>query len=184
MMLVPCASATELILFGVELRSATPATLHRAALAAGARPITTAVGHRVYDATRIGLPGARRLETLFDNERFVAAAYMFDPNSHTDHELRRLLVARYGAPYALLSGKRYTPDITPRYADVPDARWDMDAPLELVYTQLARSRQSITGVEPRLTYVNRVLFEELEQRTREESRRRDQAQAKQLRGAF
>ena len=73
MVLVSCADAAELTLFDVELRSATPATLHQAALAAGARPISSSGGHRVYDATRIGLPGARRLETLFDGERLLGS---------------------------------------------------------------------------------------------------------------
>ena len=184
MMLAPWTGAAELTLFDLELRNVTPATLHQAALAAGARPISSSRGHRVYDATRIGLPGARRLETLFDGEQFVVAAYTFDSNSRSDQELRRLLVARYGPPYALLNGRRYTPDITTRYAEVPEARWDVEVPLELIYTQLARSTRSITGVEPRLTYVNRGVFDELERRTREEGQQRDRARAKQLRGAF
>src|SRR5438105_116444 len=125
------ARAVELSLFDVELRSATPTTLHKAALAVGARLVKSSGGHKVYDATRIGLPGALALETLFDGEQFVVAAYSFSANSKLDHDLRRLLVAKYGQAYIqLTSGKRYPMDLDKRYADGGTFYWTMDAPIE------------------------------------------------------
>ena len=158
------AEAGELTLFDVELRTATTEQLHRAAVAAGARLLSSAGGQRVYDVTKVGLPGARRLEVVFDGDRFVVAAYTFDDTSRSDHDLRRLLVAKYGPPYVVLgSGKRYEPDITTRYPEIPEGRWDMGA-MKLIYTQFASNPKKFGGRENRLTYVNQALFVELQQR--------------------
>lgn len=179
------ATAAELALFDVELRTATPEHLHRAAVAGGARLLTHSGGHRVYDASRMGLPGAWRLEVLFDGQRFVAAAYTFDDNSQTDHELRRMLAAKYGPPYVILSGgKRYEPALTVRFYDMADARWDMAPPMQLVYTQHAFNPTKLGRRETRLSYVNRTAFDELEQRLRAEGKRADKARATQLQRTF
>jgi hypothetical protein len=179
------ATAGELTLFDVELRTATTQQLHQAAVAAGARLLSSAEGRRVYDVAKVGLPGARRLEVLFDGDRFVVAAYTFDDNRPADHELRRLLVAKYGPPYVILSGgKRYEPDITARYPDIPSGRWDMDAPMELIYTQFALNPKKFGGTETRLTYVNRTAFEELQRRVQAEGKQADKARAAQLKRTF
>ncbi len=67
-------AAAELTLFDVELRTATPEQLHRSAVAGGARMLTRSAGHRVYDVSKVGLPGAHRLEVLFDGDRFDSGA--------------------------------------------------------------------------------------------------------------
>jgi hypothetical protein len=95
------ARAAELSLFDVPLRDATPVALHAAALAAGARLVKSSAGHRVYDASRIALSGAHTLETLFEGEQLVVAAYSFKRGSTGDYELRRLLAAQYGPTYVL-----------------------------------------------------------------------------------
>lgn len=179
------ANAAELTLFDVELRTATPEQLHRAAVAGGAHLLTWSGGHRVYDASRVGLPGARRLEVLFDGDRFVVAAYTFDDNSRTDHELRRMLAAKYGPPYVILSGgKRYEPDLTARFYDMADARWDLAPPMQLVYTQYAFNPKKFGQRETRLSYVNPIAFDELEQRLRAEGKQADKARATQLQRTF
>jgi hypothetical protein len=180
------AQAAELSLFDVALRDATPAALHAAAVAAGARPVSSSAGHRVYDATRIGLPGAQRLETLFDGDRFVVAAYSFKRGRNGDHDLRRLLTAKYGRAYILLgSGQRHEVDMAERYSDFVEYRWDMDAPLELIYnTMQAAPGPGYFDRETRLTYVNRPLFEALQQRTAEAQKQLDRERAGRLKGAF
>ncbi len=182
------AGAAELTLFNVDLRSAEETTLHDAAVAAGARLVRSGNGHRVYDASRIGLPGAQMLEVLFDGGRFVIAAYSFRHDSKADHELRRLLVAKYGeAKVTVGSGKRYPLDLTERYAECGSCSWDMDPPLELVYTNLARNPRK-TGLfddlQTRLTYVNRPLFEELQRRTVEAAKNGDRERASRLGSLF
>ncbi len=183
-------SAAELTLFDVELRTATPEQLHRAALAAGARPLIRSGGHRIYDVTKVGLPGARRLEVLFDGERFVIAAYTFDDDSRSDHELRRLLAAKYGPAYVILKdlvrndGQRYEPDLTARHYDMGDARWDMEPPMQLVYTQHAFNPTKAWHEEVRLSYVNPIAFEALEKRLRAAGQQADKARAVQLRRSF
>lgn len=180
----PTASA-ELTLFDVELRTATAEQLHRAAVAGGARLLTRSIGHRVYDVGKMGLPDARRLEVLFDGDHFVIAAYTFDDNSRSDHELRRLLAAKYGPPYVILSGgKRYEPDLTVRFYDMADARWDMAPPMQLVYTQHAFNPNKFGQRDIRLSYVNRIAFDELEQRLRAEGKQADKARAAQLQRTF
>lgn len=176
--------AAELSLFDIDLRTATPLRLHQAAVAAGAQPLNKLPGHRLYDATKLGLPGAQRLELLFDGEVFVAAAYTFDERSRNSHELRRLLVAKYGAPYLLLNGKRHEPDITGRYFEFGTVRWGMGEPMELVYTEYAPNPRKFGGFETRLTYLNRAAFEMLEQRNSSERDRADKARAAHLRKAF
>lgn len=180
------ARAGELSLFDVALHDATPAALHAAAVAAGARPVRSSAGHRVYDATRVGLPGVQRLETLFDGDRFVVAAYSFKRAKNGDHDLRRLLAAKYGRAYILLgSGQRHEVDIAERYSDFGEYRWDVDAPLELVYnTMQAAPGPGYFDRETRLTYVNRPLFEALQQRTAEAQKQRDRERAGRLKGAF
>ena len=150
--MAPNLSAEGLTLFDVELQTATSEQLHRAAIASGARLLTRSTSHRVYDVSKVGLPGARRLELLFDGDRFVIAAYTFDDNSRSDHELRRLLAAKYGPPYVILSGgNRYEPDLTVRYYDMADARWDMGPPMQLVYTQHAFNPRKFGNRETRLS---------------------------------
>lgn len=179
------AASAELTLFDVELRTATAEQLHRAAVAGGARLLTRTADHRVYDVSKMGLPGARRLEVLFDGDRFVIAAYTFDDNSRSDHELRRLLAAKYGPPYSILSGgKRYEPDLTVRFYDMADARWDMAPPMQLVYTQHAFNPRKFGQRETRLSYVNPIAFDELQQRLRAEGKQADKARAAQLQRAF
>lgn len=179
--------AFELTLFDVELRSATPASLHAAALKAGARLIKTSGGHRIYDASRIGLPGAARLETLFDGDRFVVAAYSFNEGNAADLELRKLLVGRYGDAHETTeSGRRYEIDLRRRYVEAAAARWDVDPPMELVYTTMAwgRQRNGRYGHSTRLTYVNRPLFDEVQKRAAAEAKEAERTRAKQLKGVF
>lgn len=178
-------TAAELTLFDIELRTATPLQLHRAAIAAGARLLTQSAGHRIYDVTKVGLPGAQRLEVLFDGERFVIAAYTFDDHNRSDHELRRLLAAKYGPPYVILSsGQRHEPDLTERFYDLADARWDMAPPMQLVYTQVAFNPKKFGMREHRLSYVNRTAFEEFAKRVQAEGKQADKARATQLQRAF
>jgi hypothetical protein len=178
-------TAGELTLFDVELRAATTQQLHQAAAAAGAKLMSSAGGRRVYDVAKVGLPGARRLEVVFDGDRFVVAAYTFDDNPKADHELRRLLVAKYGPPYVILgSGKRYEPDLAARYPEIPEGKWDLGAPMELIYTQYALNPRKFGGHESRLTYVNRTLFEELQKRVEAEGKQADKARATQLQRTF
>jgi hypothetical protein len=181
------ARAAELSLFDVPLRDATPAALHAAALGAGARLVKSSAGHRVYDASRIALPGAHTLETLFDGGRFVVAAYSFKRGATGDYELRRLLAAKYGPAYIVLSsGKRHAVDLAERYPDVIECRWDVGAPLELIYNTMeaAPRRPGTFDYETRLTYLNRTLFEALQQRTAAAQKQLDRDRAGQLKGAF
>jgi hypothetical protein len=181
------ARAAELSLFEVPLREATPTTLHAAALASGAKLVKSDAGHRVYDASRIALPGAHTLETLFDGEQFVVAAYSFRRGSTGDYELRRLLAAKYGPAYIVLgSGKRHAVDLAERYPDVIECRWDVDAPLELIYNTMeaAPRRPGTFDYETRLTYLNRPLFEALQQRTAAAQKQLDRDRAGRLKRAF
>lgn len=178
------AVAAALTLFDVDLLNATPASLHRAAVSAGARLLTVSGGHRVYDARKLGLPGAVHLETLFDGERFVIATYSFDGRHAVDHQLRRLLVAKYGPAHVLISGQRHEIKLDEPYAEAPGARWDVDAPMELVYDNVIPSRRLHVFTDTRLTYVNRPLFDALEQRVAEEGRRADQAKVRAIGKAF
>jgi hypothetical protein len=180
------AGAAELSLFNVTLSDATPASLHQAALAAGARLIKSSGGRRVYDASRIGLPGARTLETLFDGERFVIAAYTFKRTTSTDYELRRLLIAKYGqAKIVTREGKTYEVDISGRYHDGGIYQWSVDPPMELIYADLLESLGPPShDYQTRLTYVNRTLFEELKQREAEIMKKADRDRAGRMKGAF
>ncbi len=182
------AAAGELTLFNVELRTADEATLHNAAVAAGARLIKSSKGHRIYDASRIGLPGAQTLEVLFDEGRFVIAAYAFRHDPKANHELRRLLVAKYGdGKVALDDGRRLPVDMTQRFAECAPCKWDIEAPMELVYTDYAKNPRSTSFLdewETRLSYVNRSLFTELQRRTAEAAKGSDRERARGLGSRF
>jgi hypothetical protein len=127
----------------------------------------------------MGLPGAIQLETLFDGERFVIATYTFERRHNTEHELRRLLVAKYGRPYLLADRRRHEIELEATYAEAPGVRWEVDPPMELVYTNIRAGTE-----KARLSYVNRALFEELERRVSEEGKKNDRARAEQLGKTF
>lgn len=178
-------SAAELTLFDVELRAATPEQLHRAALAAGASLLNRSGGCRIQDVNKVRLPGARRVEVLFDGERFVIAAYAFDDDSRTDHELRRLLADKYGPTYLILgSGKRHESDLTVRYSEVADTYCDMAPPMQRTCTQHAFKPKKLEREEVRLSYVNPIAFEALEQRLRAAGQQADKAREAQLRRSY
>lgn len=169
---LPFAVAQEMLLFNVAVLSSTEIQLHEAALSAEAKLVSAKPGHRIYDVGKLGVPGARRLEILFDLGQFVMAQYSFnegDASKIEDYELRRLLVARYGNAYLRTRDKkRKLPyDISSRYVECTSCVWDFDASAELIYTNLARNPAYKTfGNEftIRLTYLSRERFEALQKR--------------------
>lgn len=173
------ALATELTLFDIELQTVTPASLHRAAVDAGAKLQRESDGHRVYDARKLGVPGALSLETLFDGERFVVAAYSFGWQPDAEYELRRLLVEKYGPAHFMHQGKRHEIKLDERHAEAHGATWNFDAAMELVYNSGLP-----VWTPARLTYVNRPLFEALERREKQAQKTADQTKAQQLEKAF
>jgi hypothetical protein len=84
----------------------------------------------------------------------------------------------------LSGGKRYPMDLEQRYADGGTYHWTTDAPIELIYTNLAINRTRFGHTETRLTYVNRSLFEEMQRRSAADLKQAAREHASRLKGTF
>ncbi len=96
------------------------------------------------------------------------------------------IVIRLDAAWNVVWKKTFaaTSGSTVRFYDMADARWDMAPPMQLVYTQHAFNPRKFGQRETRLSYVNPIAFDELQQRLRAEGKQADKARAAQLQRTF
>jgi hypothetical protein len=131
------ANAAELTLFGETVSTVHRDEMRTAAKTNGARLIKSSGTSDVFDASRMGLPGAQTLEIVYLDGQLVMAQYALEKDSPTDEKLRKMLVSKYAYPTG------GTPDPwakTPRkfddeYVGEGKYRWKFDNDMELVYTK-------------------------------------------------
>lgn len=136
------AFAAELTLFDIPLRTSSREEIRSAIAGAGGRLTKSSTSTDVYDATKIGLPGAQQLEVVYLDDRLVMAQYKLQLNMQLEERVRKMLVSKYGQPGG--------GDFAGTYVGHGKYKWGFDGAMELVFKKDFFSSSPIY-----LSYVNK-----------------------------
>lgn len=123
------ASAAELTLFDIPLRTASREEIRSAITNAGGKLKLSSRDIDMYDAKSIGLPGATELEVIYLENKLVMAQYGFRFDKNQEERMRKMLVSKYGQP----QGGRGTFD--DEYIGDGKYRWVFDNSMDLIFTK-------------------------------------------------
>ena len=165
----------ELALFGVPLRASSREDIRAAILQAGATSISKTKDVEMYDARKIGLPGATKLEVVFLDDRFVLAQYTLNWANTNEERFRKMLTSKYGQPNRrdtfMNDGSRFDAE----YVEDGKYFWSFDGQMEIVFSKAFGGSDDVT-----LSYVSRMeqsklktIVEEKDRKAAEEAAAKD-----------
>jgi len=170
-------NAAELTLFNLPLRSVIRTELRAAIEHAGGELVSSTQSEDVFNASRIGLPGASRLQVLYLGPRFVLAQYQFAEYSQTEERLRKMIVSKYGQPTLIESPFANGQSFDAQYITDGKYRWNFENDMQIVFDH------PFSGADT-LSYVDRAMQGELAQLLKNRESQAASAEAKQKNDAF
>lgn len=124
------ASAAELTLFDIPLRTASREEIRSAITKAGGKLKLSSRDIDQYNAKSIGLPGATELEVVYLENKLVMAQYSLSTDAKQEERIRKMLVSKYGQP-----NKSGRDNFDAEYIGDGKYRWSFDNNMELVFTK-------------------------------------------------